>query len=102
MRFNRSNMTTNLLVILNLNLSNFLCKKVTAVAPVVIKGRGQWVGWPGMHLPSDFDDKLIPESNPSDQTPTAGLKSEQVYFKLLLLQSQFLIILMAFSFPHIF
>lgn len=51
---------------------------MTAVAPVVIKGRGQWVGWPGMHLPSDFDDELIPESDPSDQTPTAGLKSEQV------------------------
>nr|BAH28884.1 trehalose-6-phosphate synthase alpha [Polypedilum vanderplanki]BAH28886.1 trehalose-6-phosphate synthase alpha [Polypedilum vanderplanki] len=51
---------------------------VTAVAPVVIKGKGQWVGWPGMHLPKDFDDLQIPESDPNDQTPTAGLKSEQV------------------------
>jgi trehalose 6-phosphate synthase/phosphatase len=51
---------------------------VTAVAPVVIKGKGQWVGWPGLHLPANFDDSQIPESDPSDQTPTAGLKSEQV------------------------
>lgn len=51
---------------------------VTAVAPVVIKGKGLWVGWPGLHLPSDFNDENIPESDPSDQTPTAGLKSEQV------------------------
>lgn len=51
---------------------------VTAVAPVVIHGKGLWVGWPGIHLPSDFDDSLIPESKPEDQTPTAGLKSEQV------------------------
>lgn len=56
---------------------------VTAVAPVVINGKGLWVGWPGLHLPADFDDKNIPESDPSDQTPTAGLKSEQVrlFFK---------------------
>lgn len=51
---------------------------VTAVAPVVIKGKGLWVGWPGMHLPADFNDDLIPESDPTDQTPTAGLLSEQV------------------------
>lgn len=51
---------------------------VTAVAPVVIKGKGLWVGWPGIHLPSDFNDENIPESDPSDQAPTAGLKSEQV------------------------
>lgn len=51
---------------------------VTAVAPVVIKGKGLWVGWPGIHLPADFDDEKIPESDPSDQTPTAGLKSNQV------------------------
>jgi trehalose 6-phosphate synthase/phosphatase len=48
------------------------------VAPVVIKGRGIWVGWPGLHLPSDFNDEAIPESDPTDQTPTAGLLSEQV------------------------
>lgn len=51
---------------------------VTAVAPVVIKGNGLWVGWPGLHLPSNFDDADIPESDPSDNTPTAGLKSAQV------------------------
>jgi trehalose 6-phosphate synthase/phosphatase len=51
---------------------------VTAVAPVVIKGKGLWVGWPGLHLPSDFNDENIPESDPKDQTPTAGLKSKQV------------------------
>lgn len=51
---------------------------VTAVAPVVIKGKGLWVGWPGIHLPSDFNDDDIPESDPNDHTPTAGLKSNQV------------------------
>lgn len=45
---------------------------------MVIKGNGLWVGWPGLHLPSTFDDADIPESDPSDQTPTAGLKSDQV------------------------
>lgn len=49
---------------------------VTAVCPVVIKGNGLWVGWPGIH--SDTPLTNIPESDPSDQTPTAGLKSEQV------------------------
>lgn len=48
---------------------------VTAVAPVVIKGKGLWVGWSGITL-SDKDK--IPESDPSDRTPTAGLLSEQV------------------------
>ena len=46
---------------------------VTAVAPVVVKSGGTWVGWPGIHL-SDSDK--IPESDPSDKTP--GLKSKQV------------------------
>ena len=36
---------------------------------------GLWVGWPGMYL---GDDEIIPESDPSDSTPTAGLKSNQV------------------------
>lgn len=49
---------------------------VTAVAPVVIKGKGIWVGWPGIHL--DDPNEAIPESNPSDRTPTAGLLSKQV------------------------
>lgn len=47
----------------------------------MIKGKGQWVGWPGLHLPSDYDDATLPESDPSDQTPTAGLKSKQVLIK---------------------
>ncbi|CAO1393315.1 unnamed protein product [Diamesa serratosioi] len=51
---------------------------VTAVAPVVIKGKGLWVGWPGIHLPADYNDEDIPESSPNDKTPTAGLKSKQV------------------------
>ncbi|XP_023020813.1 trehalose-6-phosphate synthase 1 isoform X3 [Leptinotarsa decemlineata] len=49
---------------------------VTAVAPVVINGGGLWVGWPGIHL--ENPDEPIPESDPSDITPTAGLKSEKV------------------------
>ncbi|KAG5896540.1 hypothetical protein JTB14_030744 [Gonioctena quinquepunctata] len=49
---------------------------VTAVAPVVINGGGLWVGWPGIHL--DDPKERIPESDPSDITPTAGLKSEKV------------------------
>lgn len=50
---------------------------VTAVAPVVIDCEGLWVGWTGL---SDFNEKLekIPESDPNDMTPTAGLKSSQV------------------------
>ncbi|CAH1184203.1 unnamed protein product [Phyllotreta striolata] len=49
---------------------------VTAVAPVVINGGGLWVGWPGIHL--DDPNEPIPESDPNDITPTAGLKSEKV------------------------
>nr|QSV39858.1 trehalose 6-phosphate synthase [Liposcelis entomophila] len=49
---------------------------VTAVAPVVIKGKGIWVGWPGIHL--DDPNEPIPESDPKDRTPTAGLLSKQV------------------------
>ncbi|KAJ8922620.1 hypothetical protein NQ315_007652 [Exocentrus adspersus] len=49
---------------------------VTAVAPVVINGNGLWVGWPGIHLEDPTEP--IPESDPSDITPTAGLKSEKV------------------------
>jgi len=56
---------------------------VTAVAPVVVDCKGIWVGWPGVYL-EDLADKLpngelvIPESDPGDVTPTAGLKSNQV------------------------
>nr|CAD7257546.1 unnamed protein product [Timema shepardi] len=49
---------------------------VTAVAPVVIQSHGLWVGWPGIHL--EDENEPIPESLPSDTTPTAGLKSEKV------------------------
>uniref|UniRef100_V5G5Y4 Alpha,alpha-trehalose-phosphate synthase (UDP-forming) n=1 Tax=Anoplophora glabripennis TaxID=217634 RepID=V5G5Y4_ANOGL len=49
---------------------------VTAVAPVVINCNGLWVGWPGIHL--EDPNEPIPESDPSDITPTAGLKSEKV------------------------
>lgn len=49
---------------------------VTAVAPVVINGNGVWVGWPGMHM--ENQNEPIPESNPNDRTPTAGLLSRKV------------------------
>lgn len=49
---------------------------VTAVAPVVINGNGLWVGWPGIHLQDPHE--AIPESDPDDVTPTAGLKSDKV------------------------
>lgn len=55
---------------------------VTAVAPVVIKGNGLWVGWPGIHLEEPIDN--IPESDPNDQTPTAGLRSDQVIWQVRL------------------
>ncbi|XP_071454496.1 uncharacterized protein Tps1 isoform X2 [Hetaerina americana] len=48
---------------------------VTAVAPVVIRCRGVWVGWPGIRLE---EGETIPESNANDNTPTAGLLSKQV------------------------
>jgi len=49
---------------------------VTAVAPVVVETEGLWVGWPGAHLEDEIGP--IPESSPDDNSPTAGLKSEQV------------------------
>ncbi|XP_075225977.1 trehalose-6-phosphate synthase 1 isoform X2 [Lycorma delicatula] len=49
---------------------------VTAVAPVVVQGQGIWIGWPGLHL-SDKNVQ-IPESDPNDKTPTAGLLSSKV------------------------
>lgn len=49
---------------------------VTAVAPVVIQSKGLWVGWPGIHL--DDPNEPIPESDPKDTTPTAGLLSKKV------------------------
>ena len=49
---------------------------VTAVAPVVVQGRGLWIGWPGVQF--DDPNEPIPESDPSDCNPTAGLKANQV------------------------
>ncbi|KAF0307904.1 Bifunctional trehalose-6-phosphate synthase/phosphatase [Amphibalanus amphitrite] len=49
---------------------------VTAVAPVVVESGGLWVGWPGMHLKDS--NVAIPESDPEDLSPCAGLKSKQV------------------------
>ncbi|CAG0895472.1 unnamed protein product [Darwinula stevensoni] len=49
---------------------------VTAVAPVVIQCGGLWVGWPGIHM--DDPHQSVPESDPGDKGPSAGLKSEQV------------------------
>ena len=48
---------------------------VTAVAPVVIQSRGVWVGWPGARLAEGVH---LPESDPSDNSPTAGLLTSQV------------------------
>lgn len=49
---------------------------VTAVAPVVIKCGGRWVGWPG---PCPINEgEQIPEACPGDITPTAGILSKQV------------------------
>ena len=49
---------------------------VTAVAPVVIDCEGLWVGWTGL---DNFNCAIerIPESEPDDRAPTAGLKSTQ-------------------------
>lgn len=49
---------------------------VTAVAPVVVETKGLWVGWSGQHQEDGVVE--IPEANPNDQSPTAGLKSWQV------------------------
>lgn len=48
---------------------------VTAVAPVVVKGNGIWIGWPGVYLQ---EGEQIPESDPNDTTPTSGLRSNKV------------------------
>lgn len=52
---------------------------VTAVAPVVAQCGGIWIGWSGVNFEDYGIDKLeIPESDPADKTPTAGIKSKQV------------------------
>jgi len=48
---------------------------VTAVAPVVIQSQGLWVGWPG---PEMTEGEQIPQPDPQDNSPTAGLLSNQV------------------------
>ncbi|KAA0197793.1 hypothetical protein HAZT_HAZT006088 [Hyalella azteca] len=50
---------------------------VTAVAPAVVETGGLWVGWPGIYE----EDKPgpIPEPSPDDDSPSAGLKTEQAY-----------------------
>lgn len=45
------------------------------MAPVVVQGNGLWIGWPGVHLE---ENEKIPESDPNDTTPTAGLRSDKV------------------------
>ncbi|XP_017769006.1 PREDICTED: alpha,alpha-trehalose-phosphate synthase [UDP-forming] isoform X2 [Nicrophorus vespilloides] len=68
--------------VLEKNKEGNLCRKasagglVTAVAPVVVNCKGLWVGWPGIHL--EDPNQPIPESDPNDITPTAGLKSDKV------------------------
>lgn len=49
---------------------------VTAVAPVVVECRGTWIGWSGLH--DVGPDTPIPEADPDDKAPTAGLLSKQI------------------------
>lgn len=49
---------------------------VTAVAPVVVDCGGLWIGWSGLHTEEPLQS--IPESDPDDKAPTAGLLSKQV------------------------
>uniref|UniRef100_A0A7M5XCU2 Trehalose-6-phosphate synthase n=1 Tax=Clytia hemisphaerica TaxID=252671 RepID=A0A7M5XCU2_9CNID len=48
---------------------------VTAVAPVMVRSGGLWIGWPGTYLDENVK---VPESDPDDVSPTAGLKSRQI------------------------
>ncbi|CAL4075772.1 unnamed protein product, partial [Meganyctiphanes norvegica] len=50
---------------------------VTAVAPVVVETGGLWVGWSGIYV-DDNPPEIMPESDPDDKSPTAGLKTAQV------------------------
>lgn len=45
------------------------------MAPVVVEKDGLWIGWAGVNLKNG---EQIPESDPNDTTPTAGLRSNQV------------------------
>lgn len=42
----------------------------------MIQSNGLWIGWPGVQL--EDPNTPIPESDPSDCSPTAGLRSDQV------------------------
>ena len=44
---------------------------------MVVETEGLWVGWPGLHQEDGLES--IPEAEPDDRSPTAGLKSSQVY-----------------------
>ncbi len=68
--------------ILIINLCGFSAGGlVTAVAPVVVECGGLWIGWSGMY---DLDPSTpIPEADPSDNAPTAGLLSKQVRLSIL-------------------
>jgi len=48
---------------------------VTAVAPVVVQRHGLWICWAGVNLENG---EKVPEADPNDTTPTAGLRSNQV------------------------
>jgi len=49
---------------------------VTAVAPVVTRCGGRWVGWPGACPMNDGEE--IPEACEGDTTPTAGILRKQI------------------------
>jgi len=52
---------------------------VTAVAPIVIRCHGQWVGWTGdCQLNEEQFEANVPESSSDDNSPTAGLTNSQV------------------------
>lgn len=63
---------------------------MTAVAPVVVETNGLWVGWSGQHLEDGEHD--IPEANPNDRSPTAGLKSQQVIHSVIIVVNVFVFI----------
>jgi trehalose 6-phosphate synthase/phosphatase len=51
---------------------------VTAVAPVVARCKGKWVGWTGVFYGPNEEPDPIPEADINDKTPTAGIKAEQI------------------------
>lgn len=63
---------------------------------MVVNGNGLWVGWPGIHL--DDPNEPIPESDPNDITPTAGLKSKKVSQTVLIFSVNKTLQLITFSY----